>query len=184
MKDKHFIVPTYWVCNAVWRITHLVWSLKVRFTKPRTKLSKILTLPSHNIMSRLFPVISRFSDHCYINLGFTKEKPLQCSVHWRIWINGCRMISHGQRVFKMHSSHISDLTRLFLWSKLFAKNTNFKEWEFSVDVRELFSKWYMVSNMREIKSDLNPLFTPWCPVWVVFRVFPTPPFLFMSAMPD
>lgn len=42
-----------------------------------------------------------------------------------------RMISHGQRILKMHSSHISYLTRLFLWSKLLAKNTNFKEWEFS-----------------------------------------------------
>ena len=38
--------------------------------------------------------------------------------------------------------------------------------------------------MREVKSNFNPLFTPWCPVWVVFRVSPTPPFLFMSAMPD
>ena len=95
-----------------------------------------------------------------------------------------RMISHGQRVLKMHSSHISDLTRLFLWSKLLAKNTNFKEWEFSAVVRELFSRLYMVSNMREVKSNFNPLFTPWCPVWVVFRVSPTPPFLFMSAMPD
>ena len=95
-----------------------------------------------------------------------------------------RMISKGQRVLKMHSSHISDLTRLFLWSKLLAKNTNFKEWEFSADVRELFSRLYMVSNMREVKSNFNPLFTPWCPVWVVFRVSPTPPFLFMSAMPD
>ena len=175
MEDKHFIVPTYWVCNGVWRITHLVWSSKVRFAKPRTELSKILTLLSHTIMSRLFPVTSRFGDHYYTSLGFTKEKPLQCSVRWRLWINGCRMDC---------AIEWSVMDSLFLWSKLLAKNTNFKEWEFSADVRELFSRLYMVSNMREVKSNFNPLFTPWCPVWVVFRVSPTPPFLFMSAMPD
>ena len=94
-----------------------------------------------------------------------------------------RVISHGQRVFKMHSSHISDLTRLFLWSKLLAKKPNFKEWELPIDVRELFSRLYLVSDMKEIKSDLNPLFTRY-PVWFVFCVSPTPPFLFMSVMPD
>ena len=37
--------------------------------------------------------------------------------------------------------------------------------------------------MKEIKSDLSPLFTRY-PVWVVFCVSPTPAFLFMSVMPD
>ena len=37
--------------------------------------------------------------------------------------------------------------------------------------------------MKEIKSDLNPLFTRY-PVWVVFCVSLTPAFLFMSVMPD
>ena len=83
----------------------------------------------------------------------------------------------------MHSSHISDLTRLFLRSKLLAKKPNFKEWELPIDVRERFSRLYLVSDMKEIKSDLNPLFTRY-PVWFVFCVSPTPPFLFMSVMPD
>ena len=71
-----------------------------------------------------------------------------------------RVISHGQRVFKMHSSHISDLTRLFLWSKLLAKKPNFKEWELPIDVRELFSRLYLVSDMKEIKINLPPLRLP------------------------